>query len=73
MSKRVAVAGRTAIVVDDGVATGATVRAALQAVRRAQPRKLVLAIPVAFAVTASLEALLLGSVLLIKLRRRMHS
>ena len=44
---RVAVAGRTAIVVDDGVATGATVRAALQAVRRAQPRKLVLAVPVA--------------------------
>jgi len=44
---RAAVAGRTAIVVDDGVATGATVRAALQAVRRAQPRKLVLAVPVA--------------------------
>ena len=44
---RAAVAGRTAIVVDDGVATGATVRAALQAVRRSQPRKLVLAVPVA--------------------------
>jgi putative phosphoribosyl transferase len=34
-------------VVDDGIATGATVRAALQAVRRALPRSLVLAVPVA--------------------------
>ncbi len=41
------VAGRTAIVVDDGIATGATVRAALHAVRRASPRELVLAVPVA--------------------------
>lgn len=41
------VAGRTAIVVDDGIATGATVRAALRAVRRWQPREIVLAVPVA--------------------------
>ena len=39
--------GRTVIVVDDGIATGATVRAALIAVRRAEPRRLVLAVPVA--------------------------
>lgn len=39
-------AGRTAIVVDDGIATGASVRAALQAVRVAGPRTLVLAVPV---------------------------
>lgn len=39
--------GRTAIVVDDGVATGATTRAALRAVRRRAPRRLVLAVPVA--------------------------
>ena len=44
---RVAVKGKTALVVDDGVATGATVRAALHAVRRAGPARLVLAIPVA--------------------------
>ncbi len=43
----VSVAGRTAIVVDDGVATGATMRAALRAVRRRGPRRLVLATPVA--------------------------
>ena len=37
----------TVIVVDDGIATGATIRAALQAVRARKPRKLVLAVPVA--------------------------
>jgi len=41
------VAGRTAIVVDDGIATGATMRVALQAVRRRDPARLVLAVPVA--------------------------
>jgi putative phosphoribosyl transferase len=41
------IAGRTAIVVDDGIATGATVKAALRAVRRAGPRRVVLAVPVA--------------------------
>ncbi len=44
---RVAPAGRTAIIVDDGIATGATVRAALRAVRRSEPAALVLAVPVA--------------------------
>jgi len=41
------VRGRIAIVVDDGVATGATTRAALRAVRAREPKKLVLAVPVA--------------------------
>lgn len=45
--ERVAVAGKTAIVIDDGIATGATTRAALKALRRANPKKLVLAVPVA--------------------------
>ncbi len=40
-------AGRTAVVVDDGIATGATMRAALKAVRRQNPARLVLAVPVA--------------------------
>jgi putative phosphoribosyl transferase len=43
----VRVRGRTAIVVDDGIATGATMRAALRAVGRRQPAHLVLAVPVA--------------------------
>ena len=41
------IAGRTAIVIDDGLATGATTRAALRATRRRNPKTLVLAIPVA--------------------------
>jgi putative phosphoribosyl transferase len=41
------VAGRTAIVIDDGVATGATTRAALRAIRIRRPARLVLAVPVA--------------------------
>lgn len=44
---RPGIRGRTAIIVDDGIATGATVRAALHAVRRAGPAQLVLAVPVA--------------------------
>jgi predicted phosphoribosyltransferase len=46
---RVEVAGRAAILVDDGVATGATARAALQALRLKVPRTLTLAVPVASA------------------------
>lgn len=45
--ERVDVTGRTAIVIDDGIATGATMRAALRATRTRNPRKLVLAVPVA--------------------------
>jgi putative phosphoribosyl transferase len=41
------VSGRTAIVVDDGVATGATTRAALRMLRFRGPARLVLAVPVA--------------------------
>ncbi len=40
-------AAHTVIVVDDGIATGATTRAALEAVRLRKPSKLVLAVPVA--------------------------
>jgi predicted phosphoribosyltransferase len=44
---RVDVTGRITIVIDDGIATGATTRAALRATRMRNPQKLVLAVPVA--------------------------
>jgi putative phosphoribosyl transferase len=40
------VAGRTVIVVDDGIATGSTIRAALRAIRQKKPARLILAVPV---------------------------
>jgi putative phosphoribosyl transferase len=43
----IVISGRSAIVVDDGIATGATMRVALRAVRRRNPAHLVLAVPVA--------------------------
>ena len=52
---RADVEDRVVIVVDDGIATGATVRAALQAIRERNPKRLVLAVPVA--PTSTLEEL----------------
>jgi putative phosphoribosyl transferase len=45
--ERAKVAGRTVIVIDDGIATGATTRAALRAIRVRNPKRFVLAVPVA--------------------------
>lgn len=44
---RAEVAGQVVIVIDDGIATGATTRAALRAIRIRKPKELVLAVPVA--------------------------
>jgi putative phosphoribosyl transferase len=41
------IGGRTVIVIDDGIATGYTIRAALTGLRRLEPRLLVVAVPVA--------------------------
>lgn len=49
----VSVRGRTAIVVDDGLATGFTMRAALAALRGQRPRQLVVAVPVGAADTCA--------------------
>jgi predicted phosphoribosyltransferase len=46
-STRAPIAGQVVIVVDDGIATGATTRAALKAIRNRKPKELVLAVPVA--------------------------
>lgn len=44
--------GRTVIIVDDGLATGSTMRAAVRALRRGRPTQIVVAVPVASAETA---------------------
>ncbi len=49
------VQGRTIILVDDGIATGATMRAAIATVRKRQPARIVVAVPVA--ASATCEAL----------------
>lgn len=41
------VEGRVAIVIDDGIATGSTIRAAIGGLRRRNPAKIVVAVPVA--------------------------
>ena len=41
------IAGRTVILVDDGLATGATMRAAVEAVKQEGPRRVVVAVPIA--------------------------
>lgn len=45
--------GRTVIVVDDGLATGSTMRAAVATLRRAEPARIVVAVPIAAADTCS--------------------
>lgn len=45
--------GRTVILVDDGIATGATLRAAISVVRKQSPARLVVAVPVAQASVAA--------------------
>jgi len=52
---RLDVSGKTAVVIDDGLATGATARAALRATRARHPKSLILAVPVA--ATDTLRAL----------------
>ena len=49
---RLDVEGKTTIIIDDGIATGATVRAAIYATRRGDPNRIVVATPVAPAATA---------------------
>ena len=51
------VGSRTVILVDDGIATGMTVRAAIRAIRERNPRRIVLAVPVCAGVTADALAL----------------
>ena len=45
--------GRTVILIDDGLATGSTMRAAARALRKIQPAKIVVAVPVGAAETCA--------------------
>src|SRR5439155_8595218 len=44
--ERLDVSGKTVILIDDGLATGSTMRAAVQALRLSEARKIVVAVPV---------------------------
>lgn len=66
-------AGRTAILVDDGIATGSTVKVALKAIRKANPRRIVLAVPVAPPEALSDLAPLCDDVICLKQPRPFHA
>ncbi|WP_348632140.1 phosphoribosyltransferase family protein [Mesorhizobium sp. M7A.F.Ca.CA.001.12.2.1] len=40
------IAGKTAIIVDDGAATGTTLKIAIRAIKRRSPREIIVAVPV---------------------------
>lgn len=44
--KRITVTGKTAIIVDDGIATGASIKAVIGSLRHEKPEKIVVAVPV---------------------------
>ena len=51
--QRVDVTGKTVILIDDGLATGSTMRAAIQALRRLNPARVIAAVPIAAADTCA--------------------
>lgn len=65
--------GRTVIVVDDGVATGRTVKAVLQGVRKKRPAKVILAVPVAARHTLRALAPLVDEVVCPQLEREVFA
>lgn len=71
--RAVDVAGRLVIVVDDGLATGVTARAALRALRARGAARLVLAVPVAAAPAVSAIQRETGEVVTLVTSRRFRS
>ncbi len=69
----VAVARRTVIVIDDGLATGATMVAALQAVRAQGPARLVCAVPVAAPDSLERVSALVDEIVCLATPRPFHS
>ena len=67
------VSGRTVILVDDGIATGGTMRASIAALRKRNPAKIVMAVPVAAAQTLSAMRDLVDDVVCIEAPTAMHA
>jgi putative phosphoribosyl transferase len=67
------VRGRTVILVDDGLATGSTMRAAAAALRSQSPRRLVVAVPVAPASTCDALRDLADEVICLATPQNFHS
>jgi putative phosphoribosyl transferase len=66
-------AGKTVVLVDDGIATGGTIRAVAGALRRERPRRLVLAAPVAAADTLAALAHEFDRVVCLEVPRALHA
>jgi putative phosphoribosyl transferase len=66
-------AGRTVIIVDDGLATGATMEAAVEAMRRASAKEIIVAVPVAPIEAAARFRLLADEFVCIETPRRFLS
>ncbi len=70
---KVVLKGKTVIVTDDGVATGATMRAALWASRRENPKKLIAAVPVGAGESVRLLADYADEVIVLRLPRDLQA
>jgi putative phosphoribosyl transferase len=66
-------AGRTVIVVDDGLATGSTMRAAVKALRQMQPARVIVAAPVAAAETCGILAVEADEVVCVSTPESFHA
>lgn len=71
--KPVPARGRTAILVDDGIATGTSMRAAILAVRKRHPSAIVLAVPVAARESLRMLGPLVDDAVAIAVPQRFHS
>ncbi len=70
---RIPIAGRDVVIVDDGIATGATTKAAIEVVRQAGAHRIVLAVPVAPRPTAETFEGLVDEVVIVDAPRHMGS
>ncbi len=72
-NRPIAVTGRVVIVVDDGLATGATMIAAVHSIRERRPKKLICAVPVASATALEKVAPLVDELICLYVPETFHS